>query len=97
MNTDKTKIQIQDLTMAYGSYVVMRDINAEVKRGSVFVVMGNSGSGKSTLLRMIGCNAPRTVTFSTTARVFGMQMKKRAGPCCANAGCSSRAARSGVP
>src|SRR5258707_7629648 len=59
MNTDKTKIQIQNLTMAYGSYVVMRDINAQVKRGSVFVIMGNSGSGKSTLLRhMIGLQRP---------------------------------------
>ncbi|HUL51075.1 MAG TPA: ATP-binding cassette domain-containing protein [Candidatus Nitrosotalea sp.] len=45
--------------MTYGSYVVMRDINAKVKRGSVFVIMGNSGSGKSTLLRhMIGLRRP---------------------------------------
>jgi phospholipid/cholesterol/gamma-HCH transport system ATP-binding protein len=59
MNANETKIQIQNLTMAYGSYVLMRDINAEVKRGSVFVVMGNSGSGKSTLLRhMIGLQRP---------------------------------------
>jgi phospholipid/cholesterol/gamma-HCH transport system ATP-binding protein len=59
MNTDGIKIQIRDLTMAYGPYVVMRDINAEVKRGSVFVIMGNSGSGKSTLLRhMIGLRHP---------------------------------------
>ena len=59
MNANETKIQIQNLTMAYGSYVVMREINAEVKRGSVFVVMGNSGSGKSTLLRhMIGLQRP---------------------------------------
>src|SRR6266404_7709347 len=59
MNANETKIQIQNLTMTYGSYVVMRDINAEVKRGSVFVVMGNSGSGKSTLLRhMIGLQRP---------------------------------------
>jgi phospholipid/cholesterol/gamma-HCH transport system ATP-binding protein len=37
----------------------MRDINAKVKRGSVFVIMGNSGSGKSTLLRhMIGLQRP---------------------------------------
>ena len=33
MNTDEIKIEIQNLTMAYGSYVVMRDINAQVKRG----------------------------------------------------------------
>jgi phospholipid/cholesterol/gamma-HCH transport system ATP-binding protein len=59
MNSETTKIQIENLTMAYGSHVVMQNINAEVKRGSVFVVMGNSGSGKSTLLRhMIGVLQP---------------------------------------
>jgi phospholipid/cholesterol/gamma-HCH transport system ATP-binding protein len=53
------KIQISNLTMAYGSYVVMHNINAAIKRGSVFVIMGNSGSGKSTLLRhMIGLLPP---------------------------------------
>jgi phospholipid/cholesterol/gamma-HCH transport system ATP-binding protein len=59
MNTDEIKIEIQSLTMAYGSYVVMRDISAQVKRGSIFVIMGDSGSGKSTLLRhMIGLQHP---------------------------------------
>src|SRR6185295_15539595 len=53
------KIEIRDLTMAYGSTVVMKDINANVKRGSVFVIMGASGSGKSTLLRhMLGLQHP---------------------------------------
>jgi phospholipid/cholesterol/gamma-HCH transport system ATP-binding protein len=59
MNTDEIKIEIQHLIMAYGSYVVMRDINARVKRGSIFVIMGESGAGKSTLLRnMIGLQHP---------------------------------------
>jgi len=59
MPTSETKIEIRNLSMAYGSYVVMRDINAQVKRGSVFVIMGNSGSGKSTLLRhMLGLQRP---------------------------------------
>jgi phospholipid/cholesterol/gamma-HCH transport system ATP-binding protein len=53
------KIEIRDLTMAYGSFVVMRDINARIKRGEVFVIMGGSGCGKSTLLRhMIGLKQP---------------------------------------
>lgn len=53
------KIEIQNLTMAYGSYVVMRDISAQVKRGSVFVIMGGSGCGKSTMLRhLIGMMRP---------------------------------------
>ena len=59
MNPDPIKIQIQNLTMAYGPHVVMHDITAAVKRGSVFVIMGNSGCGKSTLLRhMIGLQRP---------------------------------------
>jgi phospholipid/cholesterol/gamma-HCH transport system ATP-binding protein len=59
MNSDIIKIQIENLTMAYGSHVVMENIHADVRRGSVFVIMGNSGSGKSTLLRhMIGVLEP---------------------------------------
>ena len=60
MSTDADiKIEIQDLTMAYGSFVVMRGINARIKRGEVFVIMGGSGCGKSTLLRhMIGLKRP---------------------------------------
>ena len=53
------KIEIKDLTMAYGSFVLMRDINARIKKGSVFIIMGGSGCGKSTLLRhMIGMKEP---------------------------------------
>jgi phospholipid/cholesterol/gamma-HCH transport system ATP-binding protein len=59
MNSKNVKIEIQHLTMAYGSYVVMRDINARIIRGSIFVIMGESGAGKSTLLRnMVGLQHP---------------------------------------
>ena len=52
-------ITVRDLTMAYGSFVLMRDLNFTVKRGDVFVIMGGSGCGKSTLLRhLIGLNEP---------------------------------------
>ena len=53
------KIEIRGLTMAYGSFVVMRDISAQIRRGEIFVIMGGSGCGKSTLLRhMIGLKEP---------------------------------------
>src|SRR5512137_1013721 len=60
MNSDTDiKIEIRDLTMAYGSFVVMRDISARIKRGEIFIIMGGSGCGKSTLLRhMIGLKEP---------------------------------------
>ena len=52
-------ITVRDLTMAYGDFVVMRDLNFDVNRGDVFIIMGGSGCGKSTLLKqMIGLRAP---------------------------------------
>jgi phospholipid/cholesterol/gamma-HCH transport system ATP-binding protein len=52
-------IAVSGLTMAYGSFVLMRDLNFTINRGDVFIIMGGSGSGKSTLLRhLIGLNEP---------------------------------------
>jgi phospholipid/cholesterol/gamma-HCH transport system ATP-binding protein len=52
-------IEVRDLTMAYGSFVVQRDLNFRIDRGRIFVIMGDSGCGKSTLLRhMIGLKRP---------------------------------------
>jgi len=45
------QISVRDLTMAYGDFVVMRDLDFDVERGDVFVIMGGSGCGKSTLMR----------------------------------------------
>lgn len=56
-----THIEVDGLTMAYGSFVVQRDLAFTVRRGDVFVIMGDSGCGKSTLLRhMIGLQSPAT-------------------------------------
>jgi phospholipid/cholesterol/gamma-HCH transport system ATP-binding protein len=50
---------VQDVTVTYGDFVVMRDINLEIQAGEVFGILGGSGSGKSTLLKsMIGLNKP---------------------------------------
>jgi phospholipid/cholesterol/gamma-HCH transport system ATP-binding protein len=46
-------IEVRDLVMNYGSYVVMRDISFTVQPGQVFVIMGGSGCGKSTLLKYL--------------------------------------------
>jgi len=52
-------ITVKDLTMAFGSFVLMRDLNFTINHGDVFIIMGGSGSGKSTLLRhMIGLIEP---------------------------------------
>ena len=45
--------------MAYGTFVVMRNINFVVQKKEIFIIMGGSGCGKSTLLRhLIGLQEP---------------------------------------
>ncbi len=46
-------ITVRDLTMAYGAFVLMRDLNFTINRGDIFIIMGGSGCGKSTLLKII--------------------------------------------
>ena len=46
-------VRIKNLSKAFDDNVVLRDINLEVFRGEVVVVLGPSGSGKSTMLRCI--------------------------------------------
>lgn len=52
-------VTVEYLTLAYGNFVLMRDLNFTINQGDVFIIMGGSGSGKSTLLRhLIGLNEP---------------------------------------
>ncbi|RED64591.1 amino acid ABC transporter ATP-binding protein (PAAT family) [Cohnella lupini] len=46
-------IQVKDLSKSFGSNVVLSDINMEIGRNEVVVVIGPSGSGKSTFLRCL--------------------------------------------
>ncbi|MBN3453302.1 glutamate transport ATP-binding protein GluA [Mycolicibacterium mageritense DSM 44476 = CIP 104973] len=46
-------ISLQAVNKHFGSLHVLKDINLEVARGQVVVVLGPSGSGKSTLCRTI--------------------------------------------
>ena len=47
------RISVRNLTVGYGSYVLMRDVSFDVARDDVFLIMGGSGCGKSTLLRVL--------------------------------------------
>ena len=59
MENKEPYISVVDLTMAYGDFVVMRNLNFTINHGDIFIIMGGSGCGKSTLLRhMIGLKAP---------------------------------------
>jgi len=52
-------VSVQDVTIAYGDFVVQKNISFDVRRGEVFVILGGSGCGKSSLLKnMIGLYRP---------------------------------------
>jgi phospholipid/cholesterol/gamma-HCH transport system ATP-binding protein len=57
--SSEAHIQVSQLTMAYGDFVVQKDLDFNIGRGQIFILMGDSGCGKSTLLRhMIGLKRP---------------------------------------
>jgi len=59
MGKKEPVISVVNLTMAYGDFVVMRDLDFTINQGDIFIIMGGSGCGKSTLLKhMIGLKAP---------------------------------------
>lgn len=49
----ETIIKMTHVKKSFGDLVVLKDINLDVKKGEVLVVLGPSGSGKSTLIRCI--------------------------------------------
>ncbi len=56
---DDAVIRVEDLTMGFGSMIIMQNLNFSVHSGEIFVILGGSGSGKSTLLKhMIGLYRP---------------------------------------
>ncbi len=46
-------ITIEHLSKVYGNLTVLKDINAEIRKGEVVSIIGPSGTGKSTLLRCL--------------------------------------------
>ncbi len=56
---DDVHIRVDDVTLAYDSYLVLKDLSFTIARGDIFIIMGGNGCGKSTLLKiMIGLKPP---------------------------------------
>jgi len=77
----QTKIEVRDLTLAYGDSVVVQDLSFSVKEREIFIIMGGSGSGKSTLLRhLIGLQEPARGTIryqGTSAGLWDLAAPER--------------------
>jgi phospholipid/cholesterol/gamma-HCH transport system ATP-binding protein len=81
MTAPPPKITVTDLTMAFGSYVVMQELTFTVTTGDIFIIMGGSGCGKSTLLRhLVGLQKPAagSVLYEGTRTGFWeMELRER--------------------
>jgi phospholipid/cholesterol/gamma-HCH transport system ATP-binding protein len=46
-------IQVKNLTAGYGRTAILENLNFQVRKGEIFVILGGSGCGKTTVLRHI--------------------------------------------
>lgn len=53
-------LELNDITLSYGSNQILKGVNLSVKRGDVVSIIGPSGTGKTTLLRCINYLAKPT-------------------------------------
>lgn len=50
---ENAAVTAENVTVAYGSRVVQRNLSFTVRKGDIFIIMGGSGCGKSSLLRVL--------------------------------------------
>lgn len=64
-------IRAENLSIGYGELIVMKELNFDVRKGEVKVIMGGSGCGKSTLLKhLIGLEAAKAGRIFYGEEVF---------------------------
>jgi polar amino acid transport system ATP-binding protein len=79
-----SSLDLVGLSMAYGSFDVVRDVTVHVPAGTTTCVIGPSGSGKSTLLRGINrLHEPKSgdvlIAGESTLGVHPDQLRRRIG------------------
>lgn len=60
VNADGPAVIVEDISVAFGSHVVLDHVSLTVPKGSITAVVGPSGCGKTTLLRTIAGLEPVT-------------------------------------
>lgn len=58
--SENAVINVENLTIGYGDFVLLKDATYRVNKGDIFIIMGGSGCGKSSMLRVLtGLVAPQ--------------------------------------
>jgi ribose transport system ATP-binding protein len=69
-------LEIEHLTMAYGTSVALKDITFSVLAGQVHGVVGEDGAGKTTLMKIVGGYIP-SGSYSGQMRLAGQPLAPR--------------------
>lgn len=73
IDSGEVVLWVNDVTVAFGSSVVLDHLSLDVRRGEILGFVGPSGSGKSVLLRtVLGLNRKRAGTI----RLFGQDLDR---------------------
>ncbi|MDD2839904.1 MAG: ATP-binding cassette domain-containing protein [Rickettsiales bacterium] len=84
-NIKTVEIEVKNLTISYDNFVLLKDINFEINKHDIFVIMGVSGCGKTSLLNvMTGLKQPTEGTvfvdgfdfWKSDCKVQNLIMKK---------------------
>ncbi|PAL24801.1 ABC transporter ATP-binding protein [Acetobacter syzygii] len=73
-----TLISVRDVELSFGPKIIQQNVSFDLKRGSIFAVMGGSGCGKSTLLKsLIGLLPPTTGQIMVGEEDYWAQNEQR--------------------
>jgi phospholipid/cholesterol/gamma-HCH transport system ATP-binding protein len=61
MRESQAHIRVEDVTLAYGSFLIQQGLTFDIRQGDIFIILGGSGCGKSTVMRSLsGLLQPKT-------------------------------------
>jgi molybdate transport system ATP-binding protein len=85
-NTFEKAVELKNVTVRYGSKLVLDNVNWTVKRNEKWALMGKNGSGKSSLLSLLNADNPQAygndILLFDEKRTYGRSIwhvKKRIG------------------
>lgn len=64
-------IKINNITIRYGEYVILKDLSWRINRGEKWALSGENGAGKSTLLSLVCADNPQGYACDIT--LFGLR------------------------
>ena len=53
MNTQDLAVSVHRLTKRYGHTEVLKDVNMEIEKGSIYCLLGSNGAGKTTTIKIL--------------------------------------------